>query len=114
MTDDDRRALRLELLEKRDALETRLARIRANLTRRLDADSKERAKELEDSEVVNALGIEAIEELQLIRTTLNRLDEGEYGICRHCGNAIGEQRLKAWPYAAECIDCARENEKSAR
>ena len=48
-----------QLLQKKDELNARLARIHLNIRRPLDADSKERAKELEDQEVVDALGNEA-------------------------------------------------------
>lgn len=113
MNEEKLAALRAGLAEKQLVLEARLARIRRNVSRPLDADSKERAKELEDSEVVDALGNEAVEELELIRTTVKRLDTGEYGVCRHCGRGIGDRRLEAWPYAAQCIDCARDGESAA-
>ena len=48
--------LRLQLQQKKDELGLRLDRITQNLRRGLNADSKEQAKELEDSEVVDALG----------------------------------------------------------
>lgn len=110
MTTTETLTLRLKLLQRREVLESQLSRIRANVTRPLDRDAKERAKELEDSDVVDALGIGAREELALIRATLARIDEGEYGICCRCGNAVGADRLQAWPYASQCIDCARDNE----
>ena len=53
--------LRTELERKKEELTIRLDRITANLRRGYHADSKERAKELEDSEVVDALGGDAIE-----------------------------------------------------
>jgi hypothetical protein len=101
---------RLKLLERRDVLESRLARMRANVTRPLDWGSKERAKKLGDSDVVDAPGIGAIEEPVLIRLVLGCTDAGKYGICYRCGNAIGADRLQAWPYASQCIDCACDNE----
>ncbi len=36
---------------------------------------------------------------------LNRLERGEYGICRSCGKEIDIERLKALPYATKCIPC---------
>ena len=85
----------------------RLKRITANLRRGYDADSKELAKELEDSEVVDALGNEARVELGKISAALQRMDTGDYGICIECGAAIDKGRLEAHPYARKCIDCAR-------
>jgi len=36
---------------------------------------------------------------------LDRLERGEYGICRGCGQEIDIERLKALPYATKCIPC---------
>ena len=38
---------------------------------------------------------------------LSRLEEGEYGYCEACGDAIAEARLELDPAAAKCVDCAR-------
>ncbi|MGO4256489.1 TraR/DksA family transcriptional regulator [Marmoricola sp. RAF53] len=35
-----------------------------------------------------------------------RLDLGTYGTCERCGEAIGEDRLEARPFARTCIHCA--------
>lgn len=113
-SDLDTAALRAQLDERRAELEQLLERIRSNIGRGLHPDSKERAKELEDSEVVDALGNEARSELKLIRATLERLDQGDYDRCRGCGEEIGRQRLEAYPYASLCIDCARERERGGR
>lgn len=106
--------IRQALEHKKQELTTRLERIHANLRRGYEADSKERAKQLEDSEVVDALGNEAREELKKITAAMIRLDEGEYGICVECGLPINEGRLKVYPYADECIDCAEFDEHRRR
>ncbi|MCH9696328.1 MAG: TraR/DksA C4-type zinc finger protein [Gammaproteobacteria bacterium] len=69
------------------------------------------AKELEDSEVVDALGNEARDEIRKISAALLRLDDGSYGRCLECGEPIEKQRLAAYLYADECIDCARFDER---
>lgn len=107
--------LRDELLRKKDELTVRLERITANLRRGYEADSKERAKQLEDSEVVDALGNEARVELNKISAALSRIESGDFGSCVECGSSIDQGRLKAYPYALECIDCATMDEdKNAR
>jgi len=107
--------LRDELLRKKDELTVRLERITANLRRGYEADSKERAKQLEDSEVVDALGNEARIELGKISAALSRIDSGDFGSCTECRSSIDQGRLKAYPYATECIDCATMDEaKNAR
>jgi len=103
--------LRERLETKRSELSTRLDRITANLRRGLETDSKERAKQLEDSEVVDALGNEAREELKKISLALRRMDAGKFGLCSGCGSAIGVRRIDAYPYASECIECATMEEK---
>jgi len=104
-----------EVLEtKKVELTTRLERINANLRRGYEADSKERAKQLEDNEVVDALGNEAREELVKIAAALQRLDAGEFGLCIECGLPIKEGRLKVYPYADECIECAEFDEHRRR
>ena len=104
-------SLRQELEHKRDELNARLARITANLRRGFESDSKERAKQFEDRDVVDALGNEAREELAKISATLKRMESGDYGICADCGAPIGRNRLAAYPYASECIDCATLDEQ---
>jgi DnaK suppressor protein len=103
--------LRDELLRQKDELTARLERITANLRRGYEADSKERAKQLEDSEVVDALGNEARQELKKIAAALARMDSGDFGTCTECAGAIDPARLKAYPYAPECIDCASMDER---
>ncbi|WP_242344968.1 TraR/DksA family transcriptional regulator [Anaeromyxobacter terrae] len=53
-------------------------------------------------------------ELALIDAALARLDAGEYGICRDCGEAIGPGRLAALPFVLDCADCASRREEAAR
>lgn len=106
--------LRLQLQEKKDELGLRLDRITQNVRRGLNADSKEQAKELEDSEVVDALGNEARTELHKVSAALGRMDAGEFGFCVECGEKIQLGRLEAHPYADECIECAEFDERKRR
>jgi len=98
--------LRVQLETKKAELMSRLDRITANLRRGYEADSKERAKQLEDSEVVDALGNEARDEISKITAALQRIETGEFGTCAECGATINPNRLAAYPYAEECIECA--------
>ena len=104
--------LRDRLENKKSELAARLERITANLRRGLETDSKERAKQLEDSEVVDALGNEAREELEKVSLALRRMDAGKYGLCARCGSSIGAKRIEAYPYASECIECATMGEEN--
>lgn len=102
--------LRQRLDQKKDELSRRLERITANVRRGTEPDSKERAKQFEDNEVVDALGNEARVEIAKISAALQRIDAGNYGTCTECGSAIDPERLEAYPYAEECIECARMDE----
>ncbi|NIL92916.1 MAG: TraR/DksA family transcriptional regulator [Woeseiaceae bacterium] len=110
MPEDIYAVQRERLQVKKAELYGRLDRVTANVRRGNDPDSKERAKELEDSEVVDALGNEARVEISKINEALRRMDNDEYGICDECGSDINEGRLDAHPYARKCIDCARFDE----
>jgi DnaK suppressor protein len=46
-----------------------------------------------------------------IDETLQKMDEGTYGICEGCGEEIGEKRLSVLPTAALCRRCQEEKEK---
>ena len=36
---------------------------------------------------------------------------GEYGTCTECGEEVAEERMRAYPYAQKCIDCAELDEE---
>jgi len=41
-----------------------------------------------------------------LRTAVERLDRGTYGICEDCGRPIPAERLAARPGARTCVACA--------
>jgi RNA polymerase-binding transcription factor DksA len=103
----NREGLREQLLQKKVELTARLDQIRTSVRRRLEADSAERASQLGDYDIFNTLGTEGSLELARITTTLQKLDTDAFGVCVTCGSIIDDGRLSAYPYASECIDCAR-------
>jgi DnaK suppressor protein len=103
--------IRSDLEAQKTLLEERLGRIKSNVRRGFNADSGEMATELEDREVVDALGNEAMEELREISGALQRIADGDYGVCAECGEAIPAERLRIAPVAKYCIDCAVEIER---
>jgi DnaK suppressor protein len=50
-------------------------------------------------------------ELAQIELALDKIRQGSYGRCDVCERAIAPMRLKALPYATECIECARREER---
>lgn len=45
--------------------------------------------------------------LRDINKTLERIEKGEYGICKYCGKPIEEKRLMARPASSACIECKK-------
>ncbi|MEO7191020.1 MAG: TraR/DksA family transcriptional regulator [Vicinamibacterales bacterium] len=43
--------------------------------------------------------------LQAIEEALYRMDKGNYGVCRDCGDPIAAARLEAIPWTRVCIAC---------
>ncbi len=50
--------------------------------------------------------------LAAIDAALKRIEDGTFGTCQTCGQEIGEDRLSAIPWATQCIDCKRKEERS--
>ena len=94
------------LMHKRVELSRRVRAINADHARGLPADSGEQAVVLENAEVLDELAREAIDELSKINMALRRVESGTFGVCVSCGATISADRLRAVPWAAQCIDCA--------
>jgi DnaK suppressor protein len=43
--------------------------------------------------------------LRDINKALERIEGGEYGVCKYCKQAIGEKRMMARPVASACVEC---------
>lgn len=52
----------------------------------------------------------ASEEIREIDEALERIQDGSFGLCEDCGEAIPEGRLEAIPYARLCIPCKTREE----
>lgn len=111
MADDWTEEFRLALEQERVRLEQLLERVTANRRQAPELDSSERAVQLQNQEVVDALGNDAREDLKSIVAALARIESKQYGKCDECGKAIQRERLRAYPFAGKCIACASENER---
>jgi DnaK suppressor protein len=60
-----------------------------------------------DRELDEGLEEGAQHTLEQVERALARIDDGTYGTCERCGKPIGEDRLRARPSAALCIDDQR-------
>jgi RNA polymerase-binding protein DksA len=45
--------------------------------------------------------------LAQIESAIRRIEQGVYGMCERCGQAIHPERLQALPYVTRCVTCAR-------
>ena len=52
--------------------------------------------------------------IRKIDSTVDRLDQGDYGYCETCGVEIGIRRLEARPTASQCVDCKTIDEMKER
>ncbi|MCW8955255.1 MAG: TraR/DksA family transcriptional regulator [Gammaproteobacteria bacterium] len=50
------------------------------------------------------------QELAQIAVALNKINDGDYGYCVSCDEAIAEKRLEINPAATLCINCASQQE----
>jgi len=49
-----------------------------------------------------------------IKDALDRIDNGEFGLCEECGDEISEARLKVRQVTTLCINCKMEAEQKER
>jgi len=68
-------------------------------------EAQQRLDSLERTELV---------ELARIDAALERMEAGQYGVCRVCREPIDPKRLAAVPLALECSLCAGERERPTR
>jgi len=63
----------------------------------------------EVADYTDNLSIEHALEKQLkdVNKALANVESGSYGICKHCGQPIEEQRLLARPVSSSCVACKK-------
>ncbi len=98
--------VRHSLIEMLEELDDRLTKITHEVKEPLDPDFDEQASQTENDEVLDSLGNAARTEIAMVKQAIARLDKGQYGLCRLCGQPINTERLKAIPYSGMCIKCA--------
>ena len=97
---------RQQLEQRLNQLTNRVGKIGQDLRRTLSSDSEERATELENEEVLQALDQDSLTEVRQIREALQRIDDGTYAVCARCGQTIDAARLTAIPSTTTCRTCA--------
>ena len=102
------------LLKRRDALRKALAgdlSMLRELSSETGGDVVDAALDTVQDEISSQLAEVESRELARIENALERMREGQYGICEGCGCSIPMARLNALPYATLCIKCQREVER---
>lgn len=69
-------------------------------------DEVDVASDAVDRMLLDSLSAQDAQHLEQIDGAINRIHQGNYGICMKCGKEIPQARLKALPYAVLCINCA--------
>ena len=52
------------------------------------------------------------EQLRNVELALQRIADGNFGMCDTCGRPVGLKRLQALPWANHCITCQEQSEQS--
>jgi RNA polymerase-binding transcription factor DksA len=102
--------VRSHLESRRQALVQRKLRVDQDLAHQqeaLSADLTEQAVELQNDETLQAIGRATEAELGEVEEALQRLSQGDYGVCRDCGQPIAPLRLASLPQTVTCTACAR-------
>jgi RNA polymerase-binding protein DksA len=77
-------------------------------------DVVDMASDVVDRTMLDALGTQDANRLQLINNALARIERGTYGLCLKCNKEIPRARLEALPYAFLCIECKNKEERKNR
>ncbi len=106
--------MREVLLKRREALRRALAgdlSLLRELGSRSGGDVVDFALDSVQDEITSQLAEVESRELARIEKALERMRQGQYGVCEECGCDIPLARLYALPYATLCVHCQRQLER---
>ncbi|MEL6549027.1 MAG: TraR/DksA C4-type zinc finger protein [Pseudomonadota bacterium] len=104
MIDTD--AFRAKIHARLEDLGVRMGAIETELDQPKTADLVDQAIDLEDDEVLEALGLAAQKEVRELNAALTRIADGTFGTCAVCGGPISVARLELLPQTRQCRTCA--------
>jgi RNA polymerase-binding transcription factor DksA len=109
----DRQRIREMLLTMREDLVGQVSHLKNDSLRRDDeVNTVEDGTDAFERQFALSLASTEQEAVSQINEALRQLEEGTYGACEHCQNAIEKARLEALPFVKTCIICQSELEKS--
>lgn len=97
---------RAALMARLGELDKRLHAIEGELDSTRSKDWDDAAIEREGDEVLEHLGHHGQDEVARIRSALDRIRTGTYGICAKCEEPISADRLDILPETPLCRSCA--------
>ena len=104
------KSLRETLVRRRDALRRALKgdlSLLQELPQQKTSDVLDAAADTVQDELNSQLLEVESRELHAIDEAITRMDQNLYGNCDGCGKPIPISRLRAVPYATDCINCRR-------
>ena len=102
------------LKEERDRTVTEIERLKSTVAYSIEVVAEEGDPELWEREKTLAL-IRTLEAKVIeIDRAVRKLDQGRYGVCERCSEAISPARLEAVPTAMFCVKCKSEMERATR
>ena len=91
----------------------KLSDLRHELMSHIDPDDLEDSiPEVMEHEMALSQLREVESRLEAIEHALQRVEQGSYGICEHCGQPIDPARLEVMPETTLCIHCKSRGEQS--
>src|SRR5882757_2152127 len=103
-----------EVLENKQAELTQVLRNRDGIAIEKSPDSLDEVQYAAERE----LAIRSLDRdsnlLRNVRTALQRIDEGSFGVCLNCDEDISPKRLAAVPWTAFCIRCQEIADRSSQ
>ena len=86
-----------------------------NLVKIVDSgDEADVASDAVDRTLLDSLGQQDMNRLNLINNALSRIAQGKYGVCIGCGKDIPIARLESLPWTGMCVDCKSKSERQGK
>jgi DnaK suppressor protein len=89
--------------------EEELAQIKRKLEEKGDFGLGQGASNVYEWEMNLALRETAKAKIESIKLAIERLAQGDYGVCEVCSQAIDPDRLEILPHTTLCVGCAQAN-----
>ena len=78
------------------------------------ADISDHAAHTYNRQLEGELGEQEWQKLKQVDVAIEKISEGDYGVCTQCEDSIPEARLKVVPYTEFCTQCLSEIEKNPK